>query len=605
MPATFGWSWEFRQGRRVAVATALAGFGATLLGPAVMPVAASAGGPPTSVIVRESPSAGNAAETLVAELGGTVTRHIGIIDGFVATVHSNDVDRLRATPGVLEVTSDAPLHLTSSTYDPTTDPTSLYSTAQTVGAKAYWKNGITGKGVDVALIDSGVVAVNGLTTPGKVVNGPDLSFDSQNPTLQYLDGYGHGTFMAGIIAGRDDAVQVGSNYAADTTDFMGIAPDARIVNVKVADQGGAVDVSQVIAAIDWIVQHKSDNGLNIRVINLSFGTDSTQSYVLDPLAYAAEVAWRSGIVVVAAVGNDGNNSLSVADPATDPYLLAVGAADTQGTVSPGDDTVASFSSGGNGTRNPDLVAPGVHLASLRDPGSAVDQKYGATATVATRFFRGSGTSQATAVMSGAAALVLQQHPGYTPDMVKRLLTKSASTLYNTNSLLGLISYQTAIPARLQGNGEVNLRQAIGDGVSTSYAQTYAPSQGTGTLEASRGSLHVVASNGVALSGEQDIMGQTWSSATMAQAEAAGQSWSGGTWNGQTWSGQSWSGQSWSGQSWSGQSWSGQSWSGQSWSGQSWSGQSWSGQSWSGQSWSGQSWSGQSWSGQSWSTADWS
>src|SRR5581483_2182940 len=339
-------------------------------------------------------------------------------------------------------------------------------TAQTIGAKAYWKNGITGKGVDVALIDSGVVPVNGLTTPGKVVNGPDLSFDSQNPTLQYLDGYGHGTFMAGIIAGRDDAVQVGSNYAADSTDFMGIAPDARVVNVKVADQGGAVDVSQVIAAIDWIVQHKTDNGLNIRVINLSFGTDSTQSYVLDPLAYAAEVAWRSGIVVVAAVGNDGNNSLSVADPADDPYLLAVGAADTQGTVSPGDDTVASFSSGGNGTRNPDLVAPGVHLASLRDPGSVIDQKYGATATVATRFFRGSGTSQATAVMSGAAALVIQQHPGYTPDMVKRLLTKTASTLYTTGSLLGLISYQSPIPARLQGNGEVNLRQANGDGVST-------------------------------------------------------------------------------------------------------------------------------------------
>jgi serine protease AprX len=576
------------------------GFGATLLGPAVLPVAAaSRGGAPTTVIVRESAGAGDAAETLVAELGGHVTRHIGIINGFVATLGANDVAQLRSVPGVFEVTGDVPLTLDSTSYDPTTDAASLYGTAQTVGAKAYWRNGFTGKGVDIALIDSGVAPVNGLTSPGKVVNGPDLSFDSQVPGRMYLDAYGHGTHMAGIIAGRDDAVVPGSGYAGNTTDFLGIAPDARLVNVKVADSGGAVDVSQVIAAIDWIVQHKTDNGLNIRVINLSFGTDSTQPYALDPLAYAAEVAWRNGIVVVAAVGNDGSNALGVADPANDPYVIAVGAVDTQGTVSPGDDTVATFSSAGNGARNPDLVAPGVHIASLRDPGSTIDQQYGAGATVGTRFFRGSGTSQSTAVITGAAALVLQQHPGYTPDMVKRLLTKTASSLSTTSfSLLGLINLSSPVSPTLQGNGEVNLRNAGTAGVSTLYTQNFAPAQGTGTLEGARGSLHVTA-NGVTLSGEQDIMGSAFNSAAMAPLEASGQSWSGGVWNGQTWSGQSWSGQSWSGQSWSGQSWSGQSWSGQSWSGQSWSGQSWSGQSWSGQSWSGQSWSGQSWSAASW------
>ena len=583
MAPTFGWSWDFRQsGRRLAVAAALAGFGAMALGPSVLPVAASQGGAPTTVIVRETPGAGTTAETLVSELGGRVGRHIGILHGFVATVPSNDVARLAAAPGVIEVTRDAPLHLDSTGYDPTVDVSSLYNTAATVGAGAYWNKGYTGAGIDVALIDSGVAPVNGLTTPGKVVNGPDLSFDSQNPSLMYLDAYGHGTHMAGIIAGRDDAVVPGSAYAKDTTDFVGIAPDARIVNVKVADAGGAVDVSQVIAAIDWIVQHRTDNGLNIRVINLSFGTDSTQPYVLDPLAYAAEVAWKSGIVVVAAVGNDGANSLGVADPANDPYVIAVGAADTQGTVNAADDTVATFSSAGNGVRNPDLVAPGVHIAGLRDPGSTIDQQYGATATVGSRFFRGSGTSQSTAIVSGAAALVLQQHPSYTPDEVKQLLMSTALNL--------------RAPANhaTEGRGELNLNHALGTSVGT-YQQHYVPATGLGSLEQARGSLHVTAANGVVLAGEQDIMGSAFNSAAMAALEAAGQSWSGGTWNGQTWSGQSWSGQSWSGQSWSGQSWSGQSWSGQSWSGQSWSGQSWSGQSWSGQSWSGQSWS----------TADWS
>src|SRR5207248_10323584 len=129
----------------------------------------------------------------------------------------------------------------------------------------------------------------------------------------YVDNYGHGTHIAGIIAG---------NGGAKGSDYNGVAPDARLLNVKVADAGGAVDVSQVIAALDWVVQHRTDNGLNVRVLNLSFGTDSSQVYVLDPLAYAAEVAWRRGIVVVAAGGNDGKNNNSLADPAYDPYLLA-------------------------------------------------------------------------------------------------------------------------------------------------------------------------------------------------------------------------------------------------------------------------------------------
>jgi serine protease AprX len=377
-----------------------------------------------------------------------------------------------------------------------------------------------------------------------------------------------------------------------------MAPDSRIVSIKVADSRGNTDVSQVIAALDWVVQHRGDNGMNIRVINLSFGTDSAQSYVLDPLAYAAEVAWRNGIVVVGSAGNQGATaSGQLADPATDPFLIAVGAADTHGTVTKDDDSVATFSQRSR-SRKPDLVAPGVHLVSLRDPNSWIDQTYSSTGLVGTRFFRGSGTSQAAAVVSGAAALLLSQRPSLNPDQVKSLLTSSARELDNT-----------ALAA--QGHGELNLRATLtaATPLALTATQLYAPSLGIGSLEASRGSIHLVM-NGVPLVGEMDIMGQAFNSAAMAALEAAGQSWSGGVWNGQTWSGQSWSGQSWSGQSWSGQTWSGQTWSGQTWSGQTWSGQSWSGQSWSGQSWSGQSWSGQTWSsavwdGQTWSGQSWS
>jgi len=590
MALALGVTWNVDRRLRAFVGMLLAALVLTAAGPVIAQGLARAGGAPESVIVRSAPGTTAAAERAVRDLGGTVGREIGIIDGFAATIPADGVATLQAQPEITEVTPNGRVRLMDTgSYDPTADAGSLYDTTISTGAQAYWKKGYTGAGVDVALLDSGVSPVEGLSTPGKVVNGPDLSFDSQSASLQYLDGYGHGTHMAGIIAGRDDAAQPGQ-YAGDSTDFIGVAPDARIVNVKVADNQGATDVSQVIAGIDWVVQHRNDNGLNIRVLNLSFGTSSTQSYVLDPLAYAAEVAWKSGIVVVASVGNDGPTSNGVADPADDPYVLAVGAADTNGQNSPSNFSVASFSSWGT-SRNPDLVAPGVHLASLRDPGSVIDQAHGATATVATRFFRGSGSSQAAAVISGAAALAVQQHPTWTPDQIKQLLVSTSLNL--------------KAPAKPndEGHGVVNLNHALGTGVGA-FKQNFPASNGTGSLEAARGSLHVTSSNGVTLTGEQDIFGNAFNSAAMAAAEASGQSWSAGSWNGQSWSGQSWSGQSWSGQSWSGQSWSGQSWSGQSWSGQSWSGQSWSGQTWSGQSWSGQTWSGQSWSGEGWACDDW-
>ena len=245
-------------------------------------------------------------------------------------------------------------------------------------------------------------SVDGLSAPGKVVNGPDLSFESQADNLRYLDSNGHGTFMAGIIAGRDNSVT--SPSQAGPNQFLGMAPDARVVSVKVGDAFGATDTSQVIAAIDWVVKHRNDNGLNIRVLNLSFGTDGTQSYALDPMAYAAETAWRKGIVVVTSAGNDGYGSSALNDPAYDPYLMAVGAVDLNGTTNHSDDTVPAWSSTGDGVRNPDLVAPGVSIVSLRDPASQIDQAY-PSAVVGTRFFRGSGTSQAAAMVSGAVALI--------------------------------------------------------------------------------------------------------------------------------------------------------------------------------------------------------
>ena len=472
----------------------------------------------------------------------------------------------------------------ASGYDPTADPYSMQNVTIGDGVQAWWNAGYTGKGVGVALIDTGVSPVPGLNAPGKVTYGPDLSLDSQNPSLRNLDENGHGTFMAGLIAGND----------AQAGGYRGVAPDASLVSLKVGVADGGVDVSQVIAAIDWVVQHRGDNGLNIRVINLSYGTNSTQPYGIDPLAYAVEQAWKAGIVVVAAAGNSGyQNGVSaqgLADPAYDPQILAVGAADTGGTLTAWGDRVAPFSataaSCSTDCRAPDVTAPGTHMQGLRVPGSYVDQNNPA-GVLSDRYSRGSGTSEATAYVSGAAADLLQRYPQLTPDQVKAMLTASCDRLTTSNW-------------KRQGCGELDMGKLLSLPVPSVSAslQANVPATGTGSLEASRGTDHL-SQDGVVLQGEEDIFGHPFDSAAMAQLEAAGNSWSGDTWNGSSWSGSSWSGSSWSGSSWSGSSWSGSSWSGNAWGGSSWSGSSWSGSSWSGSSWSGNSWSGGSWLGASW------
>jgi serine protease AprX len=452
------------------------------------------------------------------------------------------------------------------------------SVARVVGAQAGWQSGATGHGIDVAVLDTGVTPVGGLDAPDKLVYGPDLSFDSQNPNLAYLDGYGHGTAIAGIIAGNDG---VAGGYT-------GVAPDARVVSVKVGASNGAVDVSQMIAGIDWVVQHAHDPGMNIRVLNLSLGTNSVQSYQLDPLAHAAEVAWRKGIVVVVAVGNDGTDSNAVADPASDPYLLAVGAEDPQGTVAHADDTIAAFSQRGTGSRHADLVAPGAYVMGLLSPGSTLATA-NPNAVFGGRFLRGSGTSQAAAVVSGVVADLLSARPNLTPDQVKGVLTASAVKISTSNP-------------NFIGAGLVQLPGALSAAAPTSV-QSFTRSTGNGSLQQARGTGRV-ALNGVALTGEQDIFGQSWYSPAISAAEENGSTWSGGDFNGSTWSGSTWSGSTWSGSTWSGSTWSGSTWSGSTWSGSTWSGSTWSGSTWSGSTWSGSTWSGTVWSGDAWLGATW-
>jgi serine protease AprX len=409
--------------------------------------------------------------------------------------------------------------------------------------------GIDGSGIDVALVDTGVVPVAGLPA-GSVVNGPDLSFDRQSDVPAGLDGFGHGTHLAGIIAGRG------------TTKTAGLAPGSRLVNLKVGASSGAVDVSQVIAAIDWVVEHRKDPGMNIRVLNLSYGTDGTQSYRSDPLAHAVESAWKNGIVVVVAAGNSGAELIN---PATDPYVLTVGSVDLVDPAKATDDKVASYSSVGTAERRVDLVVPGTSVISLRDPGSTIDDEH-PDARVGDANFRGSGTSQAAAVATGLVASLLEARPNLTPDQVKAVLQATAKKV--PGSVLAA-----------QGAGMVDLESALAlPAVATT--QAFPSSTGLGSLEKARGTSHV-SLDGVELEGEKDVQSGAWVPGIWAPLSRAGTAWFGGVWNGQVWAGDGWllGGTDWSGRTWRDADWSGRTWRGDAWTGRTWRGDTWTGRTW--------------------------
>jgi serine protease AprX len=487
------------------------------------------------------------------------------------------------------------------------DPGSLFTVEKAIGARGLWtkkdKSGrqLTGQGVAVAVLDSGVNQVAGLDGAGKVTYGPDLSIES-NGSLTQQDTFGHGTFMAGVIAGRGTNNPSADLPSAPANVQLGVAPDASLLAMKLATTDGSTDVSQVIAALDWVTEHPVlPNGTRVRVINLSYGTDSAQDYQSDPLAAAAENAWEHGIVVVTSAGNSGTATGRLTDPAIDPYLIAVGATDSGDRMDgwAHDHThVASFSNVGTSARHVDVVAPGTSLVSTRNPGSNIDANNPSgliSGDTSGNLFRGSGTSQAAAVVSGSIALLLQAYPSLTPDQVKYALTSTADPVNNATSLTA-------------GSGTIDLAQALGtaghlvgtdstaSALRAASAQSFPGSTGQGSIDAARGGSVLVDADGNDLSGEIDAQGNAWDAAAWWQSSSALVAWSGGEWLGNTWTGEGWQPGS--------DQLSSARWSSARWSSARWSDADWSSARWSSARWSSARWSSARWSSARWSSADW-
>lgn len=426
----------------------------------------------------------------VLKLGGTILGDLPIVNGLVAILDGPGIVNLSNQKNVLYISSDRSLQ-----------PLLSYS-ATAINAPVAWQSNYTGSGIGVALIDSGVNAHPDLYTGylplSRVVY--NQSFISGNSSS--TDQYGHGTHIAGLIAG-DGVASTGPLF---TNTFKGIAPSAKIVNLRVLDGNGSATDSEVIAAIGQAISMKSQ--YNIRVMNLSLGRAVFESYQLDPLCQAVEQAWKSGIVVVVAAGNYGRYTPTsgygtITSPGNDPYVITVGAMKPMGTPQRGDDLIASYSSKGpteiDHIVKPDIVAPGNLLISTETPSTTLFSAepenqvpysayvLGGNSSPSSMYFTLSGTSMATGVVSGAVADLLQAQPRLTPDQVKARLMKTAyKTFPQTSSVYDPTSgntYTDQYDVFTVGAGYLDLAAAlastdVASGTAMSPTATYNSSTGT-------------------------------------------------------------------------------------------------------------------------------
>jgi serine protease AprX len=406
---------------------------AARMSPQLARVAATAPGRDVEVIVQMAPTASSArGRALIRSAGGQVGLDLHIIHGFSARMTAGAARRLAQSPLVHAVALNATLKQTDDGSDSTVGSALATTFDSTLRASRLWRY-TTGQGVGVAVIDTGIAG-----------DLPDFRTSQSDQTSRVVasavidpnatsagDTYGHGTAVAGLIAGNG-----GNRDSGDPLNgqYVGTAPDANLISIKVADDKGNATTLDAIYGLQFAVDHK--DAYNIRVVNMSFRSTSAQSSTTDPLDAAAEQAWFAGITVVAAAGNMGTASDAVSyAPGNDPYVLTVGASDEQGTTYRWDDTQASWSSQGttqDGLTKPDVLAPGAHIISTLAPNSAFAGLC-PTCVVGGSYFQVSGTSLAAPLVAGIAADLIAANPNWTPSMVKGAIVNTATSLQGGGS----------------------------------------------------------------------------------------------------------------------------------------------------------------------------
>jgi len=432
---------------------------------------------------KQNPNSARYAEML--GLGTEVIQHLDSIKGMALRVPVQALSDLLTHPEVAYVSPD---RVNKPMWDEA-GPSVLADVART-------QYGLDGSGIGIAVVDSGVYQHGDLQKNDMSASRIVYSESFVPGDTSTNDAYGHGTHVAGIVSGNGRASAPGLGYRQQ---YFGIAPNANIINLRVLDGNGGGSDSQVIAAINRAVQLK--NTYNIRVLNLSLGRPVYESYTLDPLCQAVESAWKAGIVVVVAAGNMGRDNsfgeqgyATIEAPGNDPNVITVGATNTRGTYTRSAHLVASYSSKGptllDHIVKPDLVAPGNMIVSLLSPGSTLGGMQGAVvnkgrvaswaqcdvaavgqsscpASEGAQYLKLSGTSMATPVVSGGAALMIQKDPTLTPDAVKARLMKDAFKGYparsnsQANDIWGK-AYVSQYDVFTIGSGYLDLQAALAD-----------------------------------------------------------------------------------------------------------------------------------------------
>ncbi len=534
---------------------------------AVLGLAAPAPAAALTPVVVTGP--GVASTVLAVELaGGEVTAELPLINGVTAVLPA--AHRLGSP---FRVTPDRAVTFASEELASSAPVSTVRST---LGLPA---TGDEGRGVTVAVVDTGVADVADLRD--RVVAHIDVTGSGGG------DGHGHGTFMAGLIA---------ASGQASAGAYLGVAPGAKILDVKVARADGGTDLSSVLKGLQVVADQGKRYG--VEVLNLSLASGSPVPYQIDPLNQALRALWRTGVTVVVPSGNDGPDPGSVSAPGNDPTLLTVGGVDESGTADHADDLLGTWSGRGptnQGVSKPDLAAPGAHVIGLRSPGSVIDLAY-PSARVGEEYFRGSGTSMASAVTSGTIADLLAQYPRLKPDDVKALLV---GTAYRADGLSD---------SAATGSGGLDLEAALA--AAPRHRAVTAKSQSDNVAPGDQAKWKALAKaleqGDIAKAGAAwDAIspeGRSWAGRSWAALDPTTQEWVGRSWAGRSWAGTGATGQEWAARAWAARTWAGDDWAAKMWQGRSWAGDDWTGRSWAGDDWTGRSWATNQWSGRSWAAA---
>ncbi len=496
----------------------------------------------------------------VVRAGGSLVEQLPLVGGVGALL-----PRGAALPAADVVVPDRPLSV-SSTTAPAGKGTTLRATLG-LGAPQG-----EGRGVTVAVVDTGVsAAAPGLA--GRVEHVSVVGDAGQ-------DDLGHGTFIAGLIAG--DGAGAGPAYA-------GVAPGARVLDVKVAGEDGETSLLDVLRGL----QRVSARG-GVDVLNLSLSSGSPLPTAMDPLALALDRLWADGVTVVVPSGNDAE---TVSSPGSDPLLLTVGGLAEGGTADRDDDAVADWS--GRGRSKPDLVAPGQSVVSTLAPGSSAEGAQRATG-LPRGYGVGSGSSFSTAVVSGTAAALLSRRD-LTPGQVKELVTDSA--------------YRVGKGARRAGSGAGGLDVAAALTARTPKDRPAAVDALPGRdLAAWEAFVAAVLDDDQAAAASSwsrlSASARQWAARQWASLDDDGQGWAARQWAARQWAARQWAGDGadsgeWLARQWAARQWAARQWADGDWSARQWSARQWSARQWSGEDWSARQWSARQWSARQWSTASWS